>query len=510
MGLFKNITAKSKKYFLECEYPTVWKETPKINVTNTNLKKELKSLLDNEVISEEVYDSISKNTNAPMRQALYHYSLEDEDKNNKTTIQIDLSKGDESKNLKESIDKNLPLYFLFQSDRANKDSDDDVQNPLKIAIQKALQSQEIKDKLDEVEKLMKQQIKLVGNSTLKKLQEMDSKIASTLNPNYSKEPDWRSVFKFNFTGDGIPLNKRGSGVRRLVLLNYFRAEADRKVNDRYNKSLIYAIEEPETSQHPDYQQMLIESLLELSNHKDHQVIITTHTPNIAKMVNMENVILLQKDNENNIVEFTDDSDKLVSISETLGLFPHFNNKVVICLEGEFDIKFIMNINQSIQEYKNIIDLSNDSVSLIPLQGGNLKNWVNRNYLKDSNIVEIHIYDSDIGSGKNSEQYKKQQEEINSRTDGSYCFLTTKREMENYIHKELIEQEFKLDCSFISNWNEHDIPSFLVSKTSKDEKAIKGILNGKLTKQITKQHLEELEAFEEIKEWFEKIKEAARG
>lgn len=35
-------------------------------------------------------------------------------------------------------------------------------------------------------------------------------------------------------------------------------------------------------------------------------------------------------------------------------------------------------------------------------------------------------------------------------------------------------------------------------------------NEELSKQLTKQHLEELEAFEEIKEWFEKIKEATRG
>ncbi len=39
-----------------------------------------------------------------------------------------------------------------------------------------------------------------------------------------------------------------------------------------------------------------------------------------------------------------------------------------------------------------------------------------------------------------------------------------------------------------------------------EKAIKGILNGKLSKELTKKYLEELEAFDEIKGWFEKIKE----
>lgn len=505
----KPIKATSKKYFLECEYPTVWKDQPLIMLKEKELQKRIEEL--KEFLNEEEFNRLPKKINALMRKELYRYKLEDEDKRERTTITIDLAKSDESKNLKESIDKNLPLYFLFQSDRANKDSDDDVQNPLKIAIQKALQSDEIKEKLDEVERLMQQQIKEVGDSTLLKLQEMDPAIASSLNPNYSKEPDWKSVFKFSFTGgDDIPLNKRGSGVRRLVLLNYFRAEADRKINDRYNQSVIYAIEEPETSQHPDYQKMLIESLLELSNHKDHQVIITTHTPNIAKMVNMENVILLRKDMNGDVIKCIDDNEKLAVISETLGLFPYFNNKVVICVEGEFDVKFIMNINQSIQEYKNIIDLSNETISIMPLHGGNLKVWVNRNYLKDSNVVEIHIYDSDLGSGNNSEQYKKQQDEINSRNNGSYCFLTTKREMENYIHREIIENEFNLDCSSISNWDECDIPTFLVHKTLKDEKVIKNILNGKLVKQLTKQHLEELKAFEEIKEWFEKIKEATRG
>jgi len=505
------LKASSLKYYLECEYPSIWKDKPKINLKITDLKKEIKSLLDNEVVTEDIYSKIPQNSNAPMRLALYNHLLEDEDKNDKSTIFIDLNKGDESKSLRDNINKNLPLFFLFQSDRPNRDSDKDVQNPLNIAITKALLQEEIQEKLNDVERLMKEQIKDVADKTLDKLNEMDPNIASTLIPDYTKDPDWKSVFKFSFTGNDIPLNKRGSGVRRLVLLNYFRAEAERRVDDRFNKSVIYAIEEPETSQHPDYQKMLIEALLELSNHEHHQVIITTHTPNIAKMVNMENVILLIKDSNNQIKKFIDDNEKLIAISDTLGLLPYFNNKVVICLEGEFDIKFIMNLNQAIQEYKDIIDLSDETVSLIPLQGGNLKNWVNRNYLKDSNVTEIHIYDSDKGSSKNANQYKKQQDEINSREDSSYCFLTSKREMENYINKDLIESEFSISCDPISNWDEHDIPTFILNKSSyTDEKAIKGILNGKLSKQITKQHLEELEAFEEIREWFEKIKEATKS
>lgn len=521
----KNITTKSKKYFLECEYPKVWKENPKINVTNANLKKELKSLFDDEIISEEVYESITKSANAPMRQALYKYSLEEEDKKDRTTIQIDLAKSDESKGLKESIDKNLPLYFLFQSDRANKDSDDDVQNPLKIAIQKALQNENIKNMLDEVERLMKEQIKQVGDDTLAKLREMDANIASTLNPNYTKEPDWRSVFKFNFTGDGVPLNKRGSGVRRLVLLNYFRAEADRKVNDRYNKSVIYAIEEPETSQHPDYQQMLIESLLELANHKDHQVIITTHTPNIAKMVEFDNVIALIKDTNGKIIEYNDEDEKIQTIIDTLGILPSINLeniqkvKVVVCFEGYTDIEFIKNINQNIDEYKNIIDINDESVFMIFLGGSTLEHWVNNRYLEKLNIPEIHIYDSDTNQidERNRHKYKKIIDRINRRNNNDIAFETKKAELENYIHPDIIKAKYGFDTiyhtqseNWIETWsNLINMEKYVKENKTNQEHTKKGNFS-ELSKQITKQHLAELEAFDEIKEWFEKIKEATRG
>lgn len=532
----KPIKATSKKYFLECEYPTVWKDKPLIMLKEKELQKQIEEL--EEFLNEEEFNRLPKKINALMRKELYRYKLEDEDKEERTTITIDLAKSDESKNLKESIDKNLPLYFLFQSDRANKDSDDDVQNPLKIAIQKALQSDEIKEKLDEVEKLMQKQIKEVGDSTLLKLQEMDPAIASSLNPNYSKEPDWKSVFKFSFTGgDDIPLNKRGSGVRRLVLLNYFRAEADRKINDRYNKSVIYAIEEPETSQHPDYQKMLIESLLELSNYKDHQVIITTHTPNIAKMVEFQNVIAIIRDHNGNIKKYEDSELLFEDIKNTLGVLPSIDVqniskvKCIVCLEGKLDIEFLLNINEQINEYKTIIQLkNNDEILMIPMGGSAIQYWVNKNLLKNLQINQVHIYDSDIGSEKPN-KYSPYFASIHSQGLRNFTFETTKREMENYIHPHIINSIYEgFPIAYDDNWNKLDLGEEVAkyvhnnaptseqnwdeieNKDIKKKKVsrVKQRFNEELSKQLTKQHLEELEAFEEIKEWFEKIKEATRG
>lgn len=70
--------------------------------------------------------------------------------------------------------------------------------------------------------------------------------------------------------------------------------------------------------------MLIEALIELSNKDNHQIIITTHTPEIAKMVNENNLIIIKKDVDNNNPSLIENKeDKLKAIVETLGIHPFF-------------------------------------------------------------------------------------------------------------------------------------------------------------------------------------------
>lgn len=492
----KNDKLQKEKILINANYPNIF-DLALVNIKIAELRK---------LLATHKLTSDSNSKSAEIRKTLYE-NLIKEDTEFKLTI-IDISKIDE-KSVWESLEKELPLYFLFQSDRANKDSDGDIQNPLKSATKKIVA--DFEEDFKRIKNDLETKLIQIGNETIAKMKDMGLDVANNLIPKVSNK-SLDSLFSFSLeSDDGIALNKRGSGFRRMVMLNYFRAEAERKIVEKNNKNVIYAIEEPETAQHPNHQKMLIEALIELSNKDNHQIIITTHTPEIAKMVNENNLIIIKKDDNNNnpsLIENYDD--KLNAIVETLGIHPFFNNKVVICVEGEYDIKFLTNVNQYIDEYKNIIDLEKEKISLIPLQGGNLKNWVNRNYLKDSNIIEIHIYDRDSNSGKNTEQYRKQYDEINGRDDKSYAFMTEKRELENYIHKSIIQNEFNITLDDIENYDIEDIPTFIKNKsTNKDENAIKGILNGKLSKQITKEHLEELQAFDEIKSWFEKIKELAQ-
>lgn len=517
------IRATSIKLYLECQYPRVLSEDPLINQTQVKLKKF--------VIDNELNEFVSDNRiNAQLRMAIYNNYLTDEQRLDLVPIEIDLSKtSDDTKNLKSSIEKNLPLYFLFQSDRANKDSDKDVQNPLNTAIQKALLKPLIKNKLDEVENLMKLEIEEIGNATIAKLNEMDSNIASSLQPDYSKTPEWKSVFKFSFTGDDIPINKRGSGVRRLILLNYFRAEADRVSRENDSNDVIYAIEEPETSQHPDYQLMLINALIELS--QVNQVIITTHTPQIAKIVDIKSLIIIIKDVNGNIIEFDNEEDKIEAIINSLGILPdlEINNvsivKVALCVEGPTDISFFENISQAIPELNSIIDIKNDPrVLTIFLGGSTLEHWVNNKYLEKLNIPEVHIYDSDINQveQKNKNKYKRFVDIINARGNNDYAYETEKAEIENYIHPELIKNCYLIetcyhegDSNWLEKWALNDLPTFINSNTDKTNPTIEPIsskrmskkhLAEELSKNMTKDYLDDLDSFSEISGWFKKIKE----
>jgi len=410
---------------------------------------------------------------------------------------------EEAKQIWLKIQKYLPVYALFQSDRTNKDQDNEVQDPLKFAIREILKRSEIQEKLVEVAQKVEEISTKIAKSTLEKLRELNANIAKQLKPNIPKAEDlkWADVFKkiAISSDDDIPLNKRGSGVRRLVLLSFFGAEVERRKLEKDAVNVIYAIEEPETSQHPEHQRLLIKNFIKLSESNNTQIILTTHSPSIAQLLPIESLRLIKKETDKVVVKKGDES-IILEIADTLGVLPTLS-KIVVCVEGENDRDFLLNINQNISELREIVDLKSKNISIIPMQGSKLKQWVERHYLKNSNVIEYYLCDKDA-----SEQYKKEVEKINSRPDPSYGTLTKKREMENYIHKSLIEEEFEIEINDISDWDNEDIPKYLSKKTGKTEVVIKRILNGNLSRKMTKDLFEDLGAWDEVCSWFEKIKE----
>src|SRR5690606_29174017 len=121
--------------------------------------------------------------------------------------------------------------------------------------------------------------------------------ANQLDPNFSNF-NWSKVFSVSLTNeDQIPLNKRGSGVRRLFLINFFRAKAEQLADEREVQDVIFAIEEPETSQHPNNQLLLLDALKEISLEDSNQVIFTTHNPVLAGRVGRESIRFIEKNGD---------------------------------------------------------------------------------------------------------------------------------------------------------------------------------------------------------------------
>lgn len=252
------------------------------------LKKnsELKKLID-----DFGFACTDKTKNAELRRAIW---LGQKDLQLKD-CEIEVAKI-EAKSIWDQLKLYMPLFTLFQSDRKNSDSDDEVQDPMRIAVKEILCDAKIKADLANIAQTVKSRLDEVAKRTLEKLEEMNPAIATSLNPQL---PDlenlkWADVFKTVSISadDDIPINKRGSGVKRLVLLSFFRAEAERRQNETNLPNIVYAIEEPETSQHPEHQRGLTDALIALSESKSTQVLLTTHSPEIVKRLKFENILLV--------------------------------------------------------------------------------------------------------------------------------------------------------------------------------------------------------------------------
>ncbi|MBB19106.1 MAG: OLD family endonuclease [Rickettsiales bacterium] len=499
------LSAASLKTYLVANYPTTF-NTPLISMKIADLKK----LLDSYEAQLDI-NEVKKSKSSSIRQAIYE--VENLDELGKVEIPIDKEDG---KKIWDSLKLDLPLFFIFQSDRANKDSDKEVQDPLK-AITKTAISQ-LQTELDEVKEQIRIKAEQIGLKTLEKLKEMSPEIADVLSPEMSHKP-WESLFSFSFNcDDGIPINKRGSGVRRLILLNYFRAEAERK--NAEDRNVIYAIEEPETSQHPTWQIQLFNALVELSENENTQVLITTHSPSLAGLVNTDKLRFINQVDGIPVVQ-KGTEENLDVISETLGMLPDvslsINNlgvQAILCLEGPTDVEFFSHVGKLFD-----LDLENDDrILTIFLGGGTLMHWVNKNYLAKLNKPEIHIYDNDVS------KYQIAVDQVNKR-DGSWASLTNMLEVENYIHPRLIKEIYPIQEDFmhsndgwVEEWKNKNIPKDLstflkalkaegnTEITNEGAGSIKRILSEKAAPLLTLDDLIQLEAHDEVNNWFQKVKE----
>lgn len=348
--------------------------------------------------------------------------------------EIDLS-AETGKTAWDQILLHLPVYALFKSDRASTDQDEEAQDPMKAAIKESVKSHE--EQLRGLVDKVKIELERLAQKTVEKIQEMSPELAKALNPQV-KTKNWDSLFSVSLSGDnGISINKRGSGTRRLVLLNFFRAKAEDAANTR-GTGAIYAIEEPETSQHPNHQMMLLDAFQELTEQGYAQVILTTHTPTLARKVDRNLLRLVTIDEGHPKVMLGSEDTTLESIKATLGVLPDHDVKVFLGVEGKWDIEFLKRISKILHDDDPAIpDLSvaeaDGTLVFIPLGGSSMELWAVR--LAGLNIQEFYITDRDNKPPSDPKYHSH----INGwKERGCTAFCTSKRELENYLHPDAIK------------------------------------------------------------------------
>ena len=437
---------------------------------------------------------------------------------------VPLSDGN-GKKVWEGLKKYLPAFALFKSDRPSTDQDSEAQDPLKAAVKEAIKAKETE--LRGITEYVKSEVEKIASATLEKLREMDPSLASQLDPSFAVQK-WESLFKTSISGDdGIPINKRGSGVRRLILLNFFRAKAEQLVKDEGRTSAIYAIEEPETSQHPNNQRMLLRALSDLSS--EAQVIMSTHTPMLARALpdSALRYIRVLADKRRQVVTGGDETNQEFALS--LGVLPDNSVRLFIAVEGPNDIAFLQGISVALKEagldVPNLEEMElNGAVIFIPLVGSNLALWSSR--LKNLNRAEFHLVDRDSPPGE-PPRYQQHVDEVNAR-EGCRARSTSKKEIENYLHKDAITAAYAkqgLDLQIAANFGAFDDVPQLVArmvhgatngasswdelseeKKHAKEKRAKHMLCSRAVRHMNSERIGEIDPEGELLGWFNDIRE----
>ncbi len=422
-------------------------------------------------------------------------------------VELPVSKSKEDvKRIWEEVEKNLPLYALFQSDRKSQDSDGEVQNPMKAAVTAAIA--DVQDEIETIQSKIREKAEAIAAETHAALLTLDRNLANELKPEFSPPTaaKWNGLFSINMTTDGIPLNKRGSGVRRLVLVSFFKAEAERKLKSSAKRSVIYAIEEPETSQHPNNQRILIDALKSLSEESKCQVILTTHSPGLAAELPADDIRFITSGPEQR-VEIQSGLPVFGIIADTLGVIPDSRVKVLFCVEGPTDVSAFKALSNALHQVDDTVpDLTTDDrVAFVVLGGSTLNQWVSQNYLRALRLPEFHIYDSDVAA------YEVAEATVNGRGGRSRAFRTAKHEIESYLHPDAIFDAFGLRIAVADHpMNANETVGRLFAAAYSNAQGFDGVMKEQTAKRylaerafplMTAERIDERDPIGEVRGWF---------
>lgn len=251
-----------------------------LSKTNDKLKK---------ILDKLQIEGVNTNINSEMRTAiLTHFDSGSE---------MFVEKRDAiSKTNWNNIKKYFPDYYLFKADRNNSEHDDEIRLPIYLYLKSIFEDDTIQGYCKTLSDAVSQSIKAASVEASNILAKVDASLVSSISPRIPELSNlkWPDLFKgFSLYGENdVKIDKRGSGVRRMVLLSFFLAESKRKASSN-KKVTVLAVEEPETALHYNHQKCIMKMINDSSLDAEYkQIILTTHNRHIVAQSKVEDVRVL--------------------------------------------------------------------------------------------------------------------------------------------------------------------------------------------------------------------------
>ncbi|MDM7892980.1 ATP-binding protein [Curtobacterium caseinilyticum] len=500
------LKSPSKKVFLRANHPTNENASDLLSLKIADLRKRAVAV---GASLEGVNQTVSAELREAIRVAVGELNLEER--------ALPVSE-EGTKIIWSKIESALPSFFLFGADRPSTDQDAEAQDPMKAAVEVAVASQ--RDALDAIASTVTEELHKLIDATVERITSMSPSIANGLNARINDELKWESVFKVTLHGvNGVPLNKRGSGVRRTVLLGFLQATAELK---SAGSNIIYAIEEPETGQHPDMQRALLNAIRDISERQGFQVLLTTHTPTLGRLVSQESLRFIEVSAEGERTIAESGVATMRKVTEALGILPDHGVGAFVGVEGKHDINFLRIISRILSQTE--ADIPNlelweeeGRVIFVPAGGTNGALWVSR--LQGLGVHEFHIFDRDYAPPANP-HYKDVADQHNEMPKVE-AVHTSRKELENYLHLDAVrEARPALNIDPVGQWE--SVPKacaksiFLetadetiwdaLDRGSQKSKAnsAKSWLNTDAVERMTPARLSAVDAEDDIRTWLRRI------
>lgn len=344
-----------------------------------------------------------------------------------------------------------PDYVLFQADTKLGVGETTFQSQFRPIIKAAAEDPEVVEARDTftgaIQKALQGDVDRLFAYLAK---HTDAFVSLSAVPSFA----WDKAVTFDIVGkdqDNVekPLDQRGSGMRRLLMVAFFQYLAER--NRQTGGDFIFAVEEPENCLHPGLQRELAASFRRLAD-EGYQVIITSHSPVFAGASPVEDLALVVRDK--GIARAVQSPDlEPEEVAQQLGVEPADQitaYHACVFVEGVTDIEFWKAMARKLKEAGHVgKDFDDAQIGFIICGGESLRHWINLRAMRRLNRRFAVVVDSDRASATHKVHPRKLEWKKACEEQGGLFFILRKREIENYIHRNAL-----LGCGKTSAYDDY--------------------------------------------------------